>query len=81
MQARENTGYCRAHLELIRKMYPGECGYKVCDAGPEFFPTLFVMKRNIFFFRMLSERKALILRSHPVRFLLSFGLTMCQSQV
>ena len=29
MQARENTGHSRSHLEFIRSMYPGKCGYKV----------------------------------------------------
>ena len=29
MQARENTGESRTHLELMRNMYPGHCGYKV----------------------------------------------------
>ena len=29
MQARENTGSSRTHLELTRSMYPGHCGYKV----------------------------------------------------
>ena len=34
MQARENTGHSRSHLEFIRSMYPGKCGYKVFY-GPE----------------------------------------------
>ena len=29
MQARENSGDSRTHLEFLREMYPGHCGYKV----------------------------------------------------
>ena len=38
MQARENSGESRCHLAMLRKMYPGHCGYKVndpfCGKGP-----------------------------------------------
>lgn len=33
MQARENTGESRTHLELLREMYPGHCGYKSETGG------------------------------------------------
>lgn len=33
MQARENTGESRTHLEMLRAMYPGGCGYKSETGG------------------------------------------------
>ncbi|XP_071956159.1 uncharacterized protein C05D11.1-like [Antedon mediterranea] len=33
MQARENSGESRCHLELLRSMYPGVCGYKSETGG------------------------------------------------
>ncbi|XP_033118146.1 uncharacterized protein C05D11.1-like [Anneissia japonica] len=33
MQARENSGESRCHLELLRAMYPGVCGYKSETGG------------------------------------------------
>jgi len=33
MQARENSGESRTHLELLREMYPGKCGYKSETGG------------------------------------------------
>ncbi|XP_060071887.1 uncharacterized protein C05D11.1-like isoform X2 [Ylistrum balloti] len=33
MQARENTGESRCHLEMVRAMYPGHCGYKSETGG------------------------------------------------
>lgn len=33
MQARENTGESRCHLEMLRAMYPGHCGYKSETGG------------------------------------------------
>ena len=33
MQARENTGESRCHLEMLREMYPGHCGYKSETGG------------------------------------------------
>lgn len=33
MQARENTGDSRIHLEMLRSMYPGRCGYKSETGG------------------------------------------------
>jgi len=33
MQARENTGESLTHLELLRAMYPGRCGYKSETGG------------------------------------------------
>ncbi|KAL4219134.1 hypothetical protein ACF0H5_021716 [Mactra antiquata] len=33
MQARENSGESRTHLEFIRAMYPGHCGYKSETGG------------------------------------------------
>ncbi|KAJ8679467.1 hypothetical protein QAD02_015254 [Eretmocerus hayati] len=33
MQGRENTGESLVHLELIRAMYPGDCGYKSETGG------------------------------------------------
>ena len=33
MQGRENTGDSRCHLELLREMYPGRCGYKSETGG------------------------------------------------
>ncbi|XP_077994627.1 uncharacterized protein C05D11.1-like [Glandiceps talaboti] len=33
MQARENSGESRCHLEMLRAMYPGHCGYKSETGG------------------------------------------------
>ncbi|KAJ8023724.1 hypothetical protein HOLleu_36243 [Holothuria leucospilota] len=33
MQARENSGESRCHLNMLRKMYPGHCGYKSETGG------------------------------------------------
>ncbi|XP_070567442.1 uncharacterized protein C05D11.1-like isoform X2 [Ptychodera flava] len=33
MQARENSGESRSHLEMLRAMYPGHCGYKSETGG------------------------------------------------
>jgi Zn-dependent M16 (insulinase) family peptidase len=33
MQARENSGDSRCHLEMLRSMYPGKCGYKSETGG------------------------------------------------
>ena len=33
MQARENTGESLTHLEMLREMYPGKCGYKSETGG------------------------------------------------
>lgn len=33
MQARENTGESRCHLEMLRSMYPGRCGYRSETGG------------------------------------------------
>ena len=33
MQARENSGESRTHLEMLRAMYPGHCGYKSETGG------------------------------------------------
>ncbi|XP_014676544.1 PREDICTED: uncharacterized protein C05D11.1-like isoform X2 [Priapulus caudatus] len=33
MQARENTGESKAHLAMLRAIYPGECGYKSETGG------------------------------------------------
>ena len=33
MQARENSGESRTHLEMQRAMYPGHCGYKSETGG------------------------------------------------
>ena len=33
MQGRENTGFSRVHLALLRAMYPGRCGYKSETGG------------------------------------------------
>ena len=33
MQARENTGESRTHLEMLRALYPGVCGYKAETGG------------------------------------------------
>ena len=33
MQARENSGESRTHLELLREIYPGYCGYKSETGG------------------------------------------------
>ncbi|KAK3592274.1 hypothetical protein CHS0354_037563 [Potamilus streckersoni] len=33
MQARENTDESRCHLEMVRNMYPGHCGYKSETGG------------------------------------------------
>ncbi|KAI1290107.1 hypothetical protein HDE_08397 [Halotydeus destructor] len=33
MQGRENSGESRCHLELLRAMYPGHCGYKSETGG------------------------------------------------
>ncbi|WAR30394.1 YAN2-like protein [Mya arenaria] len=42
MQARENSGESRTHLEMVRAMYPGHCGYSsetggVCDYHRDFY--------------------------------------------
>ena len=33
MQARENSGESRTHLEMLRAMYPGHCGYRSETGG------------------------------------------------
>ena len=33
MQGRENSGESRVHLEMLRAMYPGHCGYKSETGG------------------------------------------------
>ena len=33
MQARENTGESLCHLNMLRSMYPGNCGYKSETGG------------------------------------------------
>ena len=33
MQGRENSGESRTHLEMLRAMYPGHCGYKSETGG------------------------------------------------
>ena len=33
MQARENSGESRTHLEMLRAMYPGTCGYRSETGG------------------------------------------------
>ena len=33
MQGRENSGESRTYLELLREMYPGECGFKSETGG------------------------------------------------
>ena len=33
MQARENTGESLTHLNMLRAMYPGHCGYKSETGG------------------------------------------------
>ena len=35
MQARENTAEDMTHFELLQRMYPGHCGYKVSGAGEQ----------------------------------------------
>lgn len=54
MQARENTGESLTHLELLRAMYPGKCGYKVKS---------YLIRRNFcaFFFISRSKYKNIIM--------------------
>ena len=33
MQARENSGESRTHLEMLRAMYPANCGYRSETGG------------------------------------------------
>ena len=37
MQARENDGKELVHMELLRAIYPGKCGYKSNTGGNYYF--------------------------------------------